>query len=150
MAKMATKTLLKHVRTVPVPVQTTVTDEEYFQEAGVVSMGFNFKAQFLGLEIGTTELVELTIHELTESSLDAPILAELGDKAELTVFQFKTFLAANRKSQEWFVLYLKGKDGNLWAVCASWSADSDGWNVYASSVDVPDRGDAVDRGVSRN
>ena len=150
MAKMATKTLLKHVRTVPVPVQTTVTDEEYFQEAGVVSMGFNFKAQFLGLEIGITELVELTVHELTESSLDAPILAELGGKAELEVSQFRAFLAANRGSSEWFIFYLRGRDGNLWAVDAYWVAGSGGWSVDARSVGGPDGWGVGGRGVSRN
>lgn len=144
------KTVLKRVRVVPAPILTKVTNLEYFQEAGVVWMGEQFQALFLGLEIGNTDPVELVVHELPEKMLDKEILAELGDKAELTVSQFKAFLAGNRKSKEWFILYLRGKDGNLWAVGASWGAYGDGWGVDANSIDNPLEWSAGSQVVSRN
>ena len=117
--KVVFETILTLLRTVRIAAQPAVTtSEDYFKEAGVVVMWDNFKAQFLGLEVPATDEVELAVRKLEEGSLDAPILAELGEKAETSVSQFKAFLAENRKSQEWFIFYLRGKDGNLWAVHA--------------------------------
>jgi len=145
------ETILTLIRTVVVFSKPAVTtSKEYFKEAGVRWMGKNFETQFLGLEVEATEEVELAVRKLEQASLDAPILAELGGKAELTVSQFQTFLAANRGSSEWFVFYLKGKDGNLWAVDALWSADDVGWSVNANSVGSPRRWDADRQVVSRN
>ena len=138
--KVATVTLLTFLRTVRIAAQPAVTtSEKYFKEAGVVVMWDNFKAQFLGLEVPATEEAELVVRKLEQDSPDAPILTELGDKAETSVSQFKAFLAANRKSTEWFIFYLRGKDGNLCAVYASWDAGDDGWGVNAGSVDSPGR-----------
>ena len=138
--KVVFETILTLLRTVRIAAQPAVTtSEDYFKEAGVVVMWDNFKAQFLGLEVPATDEVELAVRKLEEGSLDAPILAELGEKAETSVSQFKAFLAANRKSQEWFIFYLRGKDGNLCAVYASWDAGDDGWGVNAGSVDSPGR-----------
>jgi len=149
--KVATVTLLTLLRTVRIAAQPAVTtSEEYFKEAGVVVMWDNFKAQFLGLEVGATNNAELAVRKLEEGSLDAPILAELGEKAETSVSQFKAFLAENRKSQEWFIFYLRGKDGNLWAVYAYWYSDYGGWHVNADEVTNPDRWFAGHQVVSRN
>ena len=120
-------TLLRTMRVAAQPAATT--SKEYFAEAGVVSVGSNFEGQFYGLEVPATEEVELAVRKLEEASLDAPIMAELGDKTETGVSQFRAFLAANRKSSEWFIFYLRGKDGNLWAVNAYWHTDYGGWHV---------------------
>ena len=72
----------------------------YFEEAGVRSMGSNFQSQFLDLEVPETAEAELAVRKLDEISLDAPILAELGEKAETAVSQFRAFLAAHRESTE--------------------------------------------------
>ncbi|TSC90700.1 MAG: hypothetical protein G01um10142_295 [Parcubacteria group bacterium Gr01-1014_2] len=142
------ETILTFLRAVRMPAQPAVTtSEEYFNEAGVVWMGGNFNAQLLGLEVVATEDAELAIRKLEEASLDAPILAELGDKAEISVSQFRAFLAENRESREWFIFYLKGKDGNLWAVRASWL--DDGWYVHANSVEHPYEWDRGHRVLSR-
>jgi len=149
--KVVFETILTMVRTVLIPAQTAVTtSKKYFEEAGVVWMGDNFKTQFLGLEVGAVEAGGLDVRKLEEASLDAPILTELGDKAKLAIQQFKAFLAENRKSSEWFVFYLTGKDGRLWAVDADWNSDDDGWNVRANSVENPLGWDAGSRVVSRN
>lgn len=102
-------------------------------------MGENFKTQFLGLEVLATEAVELTVRKLEEPSVDDQIIAELGgkEKAEISVSRFRAFLAANRESPEWFIFYLKGRDGNLWAVHAYWRGVRRGWDVLARSVGHP-------------
>lgn len=125
-------TLLRTVRVAAQPAATT--SKEYFKEAGVILMGSNFQAQFLGLEVGATAETELAVRKLEKGSLDKPIRDELRGKAEISVSQFKTFLNANRGSQEWFIFYLKGKDGKLWDVSADWPVGSGGWCAGAGSV----------------
>lgn len=147
--KVVFETILTILHTVKIFAQTAVTtSKEYFEEAGVVSMGSNFEAQFLGLEVSAVAESELAVRKLTQDSLDAPILTELGDKAEISVLQFREFLDANRGSTEWFIFYLKGKDGNVWAVSALWYAGG-GWYVHAYSVDNPDRWRAGDQVLSQ-
>ena len=139
-AKVVVKSILVFLRTVKVAAQPAVaTSEEYFKEAGVVWMGGDFKAQFLGLEVPTIEEAELAVRKLEEASPDIPILAELEDKAEISVSQFRAFLSAHRESSEWFIFYLRGRDGNLWAVFAYWCVDYGGWRVGADSVTFPGR-----------
>lgn len=150
-AEVVIKLILAHLRTFRVIAQPAITtSEEYFKEAGVNWMGDNFKAQFLGLEISATDEDELAVHNLEEASLDAPILAELGAKAEISVSQFRAFLAANRESSEWFIFYLRGRDGNLWAVHAAWNSDNRCWSVGADSVGRPGRWAVGDRVCSRD
>jgi len=145
------ETILTLIRTVKVAAQPAITtSKEYFKEAGVVLTGSNFENQFYGLEVAATDEAELAVRKLEQDSLDAPILTELGDKAETSVSQFRAFLAENRESTEWFIFYLRGKDGQLWAVDAGWSADSGGWRVRASSVSDPGRWSAGRQVVSRN
>jgi len=145
------ESILNLIRTLWVSAQPAVTtSEDYFKEAGVVVMGDNFQNQFLGLEIGASERTEFTIRKLEKESLDRPILDELGDKAEISASQFKAFLAENRRSPEWFIFYLRGRDGNLWAVIAHWNSVIDGWYVRAFSVGNPNEWVAGHRVVSRN
>ena len=131
--------LLTLLRTVRVAAQPAVTtSDEYFKEAGVVWANDTFKAEFYGLEVPEAGDVELAICSLEEDSLDKPILDELGEKAEISVSQFRAFLAANRKSQEWFIFYLTGRNGKR-AVDARWGVGYGGWGVYAYSVVNPHR-----------
>lgn len=144
--------LLTLLRTVRISAQpATTTSEGYFKEAGVGWMGGNFKAQFLGLEVPATNEVELAVRKLEEASLDAPILNELGDKAEISVSQFREFLSQNRSSSGWFIFHLnlKGKDGKPWAVDAGWSVDYRGWGVGAFSATFPFRWCRGDQVVSQ-
>src|SRR3989344_1966274 len=136
----AIKSILTLLRTVKMLAHDAlITSKEYFEGAGVKSMGGNFQTQFLGLELSAVGETELAVHKLEENSLDAPIMAERGDKTETSVSQFRTFLHSNRNSSEYFIFYLRGKDGNLWAVYAHWYSDLDGWNVSAYSVTDPGR-----------
>ena len=149
--KVVFDTILTLIHTITIPAQSAVTtSKEYFEEAGVKLMGSNFEAQFYGLEVETTNEVELAVRKLEQDSLDAPILTELGDKSEISVSQFRTFLATNRESKEWFIFYLRGKDGNLWAVGARWYSARRGWDVRAYSVGYSYGWYAGCRVVSRN
>lgn len=145
------KSILTLVRTAVIPAQSAVTtSKKYFEEAGVKWTGDNFEAQFLGLEVEAVDETILSVHKLNESSLDEPILVELGDKAETTPSQFKEFLSQNKKSKEYFLFYMKGKDGELWAVFARWYIVYDGWGVGAYSVRRPGGWSAGSQVVSRN
>ncbi|MBI2003520.1 MAG: hypothetical protein HYS78_00860 [Parcubacteria group bacterium] len=136
--KVVFDTILTFLRAVRVAAQPAVTtSEEYFKEAGVVWANDTFQAEFYDLELPATEEIELAVRKLEETSLDAPILAELRDKAEISVSQFRAFLAANRESSEWFIFYLSGRNGKR-AVNADWGVGDGGWNVLASSVTDPD------------
>lgn len=149
--KVVFETILTLLRTVHIAAQPAVTtSKEYFKEAGVKWTGSNFENQFYGLEVPVSDAVELAVRKLEQASLDAPILTELGDKAEISVSQFHAFLAANRESTEWFIFHLKGNDGRLWAVNAFWFSGDDGWLVDADSVDDPRRWLAGYRVVSCN
>lgn len=137
-AEVVAKSIFTLLRTVKIAAQPDVTtSKEYFKEAGVVVAGSNFEDQFYGLEVPATEETELAVHRLEQASVDAPILAELGNEAEISVSQFRVFLAANRESQEWFIFYLRGRDGNIWAVHACWNSFSREWHVRAYSVGYP-------------
>jgi len=157
-AEMVLKSILSFLRTETIPAQSAVTtSKQYFEEAGVKWteagvnwLNDNFKSQFLGLEVEAVDETTLSIHKLDEASLDEPILQELGDKTETTPSQFKEFLSKNKKSGEWFIFYLKGKNGELWAVGARWRVDGDGWYVGAYFVHSPFGWDAGGQVVSRN
>lgn len=149
--EMVLKSILTFIRTIVIPAQSAVTtSKQYFEEAGVKWTGDNFEAQFLGLEVEAVDETTLSINKLSENSLDESILTELDDKAETTPSQFKEFLSQNKKSEEYFLFYMKGKDGGLWAVSADWRVGDGGWDVSAGSVRDPGRWGAGFRVVSRN
>ena len=133
------ESILTIIRTVKVAAQPALTtSEEYFNQAGVVWMGKNFRAQFLGLEVPAVDEAELTVWKLEQPSLDDSIIAELGgkDKAEISVSQFCAFLGdrGDRESPERFIFYLKGKDGNLLTVRAYWIVGRVGCRAGAYSI----------------
>ncbi|MBI2627119.1 MAG: hypothetical protein HYW77_02650 [Parcubacteria group bacterium] len=134
--------ILKRLGTIRVGVQPRITSKEYFEEAGIVFMDKNFQTQFLGLEIKETnkDKGEFDIHNLGSQASSALILKLLGVKVELSVSQFKQFLASRRETQAWFIFFLRGLNGELWAVSVSRGygpVSRDGWCVYANSFDYP-------------
>lgn len=138
-AKVVVNSILTFLRAVQISAQAaTTTSKEYFEEARVAWISDNFQNQFLGLEVAESPEADLVVSRLEEDTLDVPILAELGDKAEISPSQFRAFLAANRGSTEYFIFYLRGKNGELWAVRARWHAGYGGWRVSAHSVSRPD------------
>ena len=120
-------------------------------------LGDNFTKHFGRKEEGASEAVEIKVHKLTESSLDAPIITELADKCEITLGQFFALLSKQGKGEAgplltngWAnIAYIRDDDGILWAVDAYWDADNGGWSVEAYSVGSPNRWSAVSLVLSR-
>ncbi len=149
-AEVVMRKILTFVHKVRIDAQPSVTtSRSYFKEAGVSWMSPSFRAQFLGLEILSTEEVELSVHKLEVKSVHSSIIEELGgkEKAEISVSQFKAFLADNRESSGWFIAYLRDGDGKLWAVNAYRSVFAYGWSIEACLVDGPHKWDPHNRYV---
>lgn len=115
------------------------TTEQSFTDAGVNWVGDNFKAQFIGLAVAETSEETFLVSNLESNSLCLPIISELGgsEKAETSVAHFIELLVTNKSSSEAFNLYLRGKDGNLWAVTASCCVGGEGWSVRVNSISDP-------------
>ena len=108
---------------------------------------------------------ELAIHRLTQNSVDAPILAELEDKAVTSLSTLWILLEKQGNGEEGSllttgfanILYISEEgeknDGEkeivVWAVRAGWYAES-GWDLSAYPVTSPDRWSADGQVVSRN
>ena len=133
--RSAVMAILSRLRTMRMSAKPAlITTEKYFREAGVVWMGKKFRDEFLGLKVFATNEGEIAIYLLEGDSSDFPILTCLGDEAKISVSQFHSFLAENRKTPGWFVFYLEGKDGNLYPVGAGKGVNSDGWDVDAHAI----------------
>lgn len=112
-------------------------------------LGNNFKKVMLPkTELDIAEM-QLRLSKLKQASLDSPIVTELGDRAEISLHSFYETLAHKQATRDytWVVGYVRGIDGNLWAVFAFWYGD--GWYVYARSVGYPLRWSVGPEFVSR-
>jgi len=120
-------------------------------------LGSNFENNFLGKTEKDVAPATLRIQKLKEASLDTPILAELGDRAETTLAQLWELMKLQGSGQNGVLLvngyanifYVRDKNDVLWAVYALWYSVSDGWDVGADSVEHPRRWDVDNRVVSR-
>jgi hypothetical protein len=161
--------LLEPVSTVATSATTGafVAKEKFIQDTGrkakvkVSYLGDNFIAWFLKGK-GKTEdpITEQTLRygKLRKSSVDAPILAELGGEAKAeTTLTGVFFLMEKQASGEEGVLlnngwanifYVKDNAGVLRAVGVRWN--DDGWIVNAYSVENPFSWDGGIRVFSRN
>lgn len=126
--------------------------------AGISYLGDNFKERFLGKTEENVLKTTLFYHELTKSSVDRPIINELGGeaKAETRLSQLYVLLKKQSSGQKDAFLtngfanifYVCDINGVLWAVFAHW--DGDGWLVSANSVENPRGWDEGDRVFSGN
>jgi len=109
-------------------------------QAKISWIGSNFQEWFFGKTEEPVAATELRYAKLTRSSLDAPILEELGDKAEASLSQMYALMARQANGQEGVLLtngwanifYVRDINGGLRAVGVVWGGD--GWGVGASSV----------------
>lgn len=145
------KKLLQFVTTTSVAAIESFKAEESFKvdtkkaAVRIWYLGDNFKKHFGRKVEGASEAAEIKVHKLTESSLDAPIVAELADKCEITLGQFFALLSKQGKGESgplltngWAnIAYIRDDEGILWAVSAYWYADRGGWRVEAFSVESP-------------
>lgn len=134
--------LLKRITTVMVPAAQRFVAKDHLKDANVGWMGGNFKKFFLDkVEEGVPE-AKLAVSRLERASWDAPILAELGDKAESPLSYLFDLLTKQSKGEDGVlltngyvnILYVRDTDGNLWAVYANWNSDTPDWNVEADSL----------------
>jgi hypothetical protein len=112
-------------------------------------LGDRFKQVMLPKTEHDVAKTELRFSKLETATLDSLIITELGDRAEITLHHFYETLAHKKqvRDYEWIIGYVRGVDGYLWAVGASW--DGGGWDVRADSVDSPGRWGAGVAFVSR-
>ena len=110
----------------------------------------NFTSWFLSGD-GKTEDPEseqkLRYHKLRKSSVDGPIITELGgeSKAETTLSEMFSLMEKQKNGEDGVLLnngyanifYIRDQNGVLRAVSVRWY--NDGWYVYANSVGDPDR-----------
>ena len=123
---------------------------DHVKPANIGWMGENFKRLFLRKVEEDVPKATLTVSKLTNASLDAPILTELGDRAESKLAWLFELIEKQSKGEDGILLtngyanifYVLDADGNLWAVYAYWYSDCRDWSVEAYSVERPDRWNA--------
>lgn len=81
-----------------------------------------FKDQFYDLQSPEIGQTEITVQRLTEETPSRQVLEKLGDKAEINPLQYLLLLKENEDPFTRYVTFLRGKDGNLWTVTATWSS----------------------------
>lgn len=138
--------LLKQVAKISVSGVKRFCAQDHLKQANVGWMGDNFKGLFLDKVEEDVGAGTIAVHCLEKTSLDAPIMAELGERAELQLAHFFELLKAQSKREEGNLLvngyvniaYIRGTDGNLWAMSARWRSGRGCWRVRAGSVGGPD------------
>jgi hypothetical protein len=148
--------ILEFISTIVVPATTTkfvaknkfVVNTDDNAQVKIFCVWDNFTTWFLSGK-GKTEgpITEQTLryHKLRTSSVDGPIITELGGKAKAETTLSEMFsLMERQKGGEAGVLltngyanifYAKDTSGTLRAVGVGWYGD--GWYVYARSVEYP-------------
>lgn len=143
--------ILKYVRNISVGAVTKFVVTEKFvvntnlkAKVRIWHLGDNFKKVMLGKIEHNIARTTLAVHTLLAASLDVSIMAELGDRAEISLAHFWAMIEAQGQGQTGPLLvngyaniaYVRGNDGDFWTVFAYWLAGS-GWDVGADSVDSP-------------
>ena len=145
--------LFKHLRDVALgPISEFKAAEKFTKsnsEVKFCDFGGNFKKLFLNLVEAPVSAATVSVSELLNNSLDAPIRTELGDGHVITLGQFYEMLKVLPKDGTWFIAYIVGNDGNVWAVDAGWRSFDEGWSVGADSVDGQDEWRAGSQVLSR-
>ena len=108
-------------------------------------LGNNFKTWFLGKVEKSAGESELCYHKLLKLSLDAPIIAALGDeeKVEIALAQMFYLLEKQGDGKQGVFLtnncanifYIRDVNGTLRAVHTDWDGDS--WHVHAYLLGYP-------------
>jgi hypothetical protein len=139
--KIVEMSLLEPSGTVTVPATTKpfVAKDNFKtkKDGGICSyLGDNFKLWFLGKIEEPRQESELKYSKLTRSSVDKPILAELGNTADVTLGEvFYLMEAGTLRKDAWYISYVVDANGNRRAVRVRWCGG--GWFVYARSVGDP-------------
>ena len=139
--------LLRKLASVQVEgVARFVVDDDTLQAANIGWTGDNFKKFFAKKVEEDVPACAIAVHRLERASSDAPILTELGDRAEISLAHLFELIKKQSKGETGQLLvngyanvaYVRGTDGNLWAVLAAWRSYCGCWGVEADSVEDPD------------
>lgn len=150
--------LLKRFATITVPGVARFVAKDCLKEANVGWLGLNFKLHLCDKIEENVPEAKLVVSRLEKPSLDAPILAELDCKAEVSLAYMFDLLKKQSKGEDDILLtngyanifYIRGTDGNLWAVNCRWNSDNRYWDVEANSVEYPYRWNDGNRAFSRD
>ncbi len=158
--KTWTFSIFKHITAVSVPGVAKFVVADHFKVDNtdgvrIVWLNDNFKKVFLSKTEKNIEGCDLNVYDLTKASLDVPILAELGDRAEIALAHLWVLLKRQPNGGLGSLLtngfanifYVRDDNGILWAVYADWLGVSWGLSVY--SVGNPRGWDAGRRVFSR-
>jgi hypothetical protein len=148
--------LLRRITTVSVSGAKKFVAEDRLQVCNIGWTGDNFKKLFLDKVEENVPNAVIAIHRLERNSLDAPILTELGKRAEAKLVHFFGLIEKQSKGEDGLLLtngraniaYIIGSDGNVWTVNAYWISRARYWIVGAVSVDDPHEWCAGDRVLS--
>ncbi len=164
-----TPSILELVSTIVVNATTgkLVAKEKFVRDTGhkakvkISYLGDNFTSWFLNGDGKTEDLISeqtLRYHKLRQSSVDGPIIAELGgaEKSETTLSEMFSLMEKQGKGEDGVLLnngyanifYIKDNAGVLRSVNVNWN--DDGWNVNANSVENPNRWNDGYQVFSRN
>ncbi len=157
-AKASTPSILELVSTVVVNATTSklVAQEKFVRDTGgkagvkISYLGENFTSWFLNGDGKTEDPISeqtLRYHKLLQSSVDGPIIAELGgaEKSETTLSEMFSLMEKQGGGKKGVLLnngdsnifHIKDSSGVLRAVNVYWR--DDGWHVDAGSVECPGR-----------
>ena len=147
LAKIVPVEIFRKVATVVVNGTEKFVAKDHLKEANVGWTSDNFKKLFLDKAEEGVKAATIVVHRLERDSLDAPILTELGSHVETKLAHFFELLKTQSKGESDTLLtngyaniaYIKGNDGNFWAVRAYWYSGLGYWHVRANSVDYPYR-----------
>ena len=158
--------ILDLVSTVTIPATTEefiardhfVVDTSKKAKVKISYLGDNFRKNFLGKTEEVIPEITLRYHKLRKSSVDKPIIAELGGekKAETTLAEMFALMEMQPNGEKGAlptngyanIFYIYCPTGVLSTVRCSWGGV--GWSVGACSVEAPDGWDRGSRVFSRN
>lgn len=126
--------------------------------ANIRYIGENFSTWFSDKFEEPSGSVTLCYAKLLKSSVDGPIMDELGNSKETTLAQVYALIERQKGGKPGVLLtngwanifYVKDATGGLRAVGVRWGASGDGWSVFASSVGYPRGWHDGDQVFSRN
>ncbi|TRZ64267.1 MAG: hypothetical protein D4Q79_01870 [Spirochaetia bacterium] len=143
--------LLRFIGEVNIPATTEkfVARNKFVVDTGenapvkISYLGDNFQEWFLGKIEESAAETTLRYAELVESSIDKPILSELGDTAETTLSAVYALMERQQNREDGALLtngyanifYVRDVNGELRAVRVYWRGG--GWGVRAGSVGRP-------------
>lgn len=154
--------LLKSVDVVVIPTICLFVAEKLFvgdSRARIAGFGTNFQGWFFGKVEELLPETQICYTQLTRPSLASQILAELGDKAEISLSHIYELIFRQSNGENgvlvngWNSFYVRDISGVLRIVEVRWDNVSwgpVGWWLNAHSIDSPGRQDVNRRIFFRN